>query len=214
MATPLLTTKLYIPPIRLNLVPRPRLVERLNRGLNCKLTLISAPAGFGKTTLLSEWILQSERGVGWVSLDEGDNEPIRFWSYFIAGLQRLKPGLAGDALLLLQSPQPPSLESSLTTLLNELVTFPDPFALVLDDYHVIENPTLQQSISFLLDHLPPHVHLIMIGRADPPLPLARLRGRGQLNEVRAADLRFTSQEAALFLNQIMELSLSAQQVEA
>jgi LuxR family maltose regulon positive regulatory protein len=126
----------------------------------------------------------------------------------------LKPGLAENALLLLQSPQPPALETSLTTLLNELATFPEPFTLVLDDYHVIENPALQQSITFLLDHLPPQLHLIIAGRSDPPLPLARLRGRGQLNEVRAADLRFTPQEVSLFLNQVMGLSLSVQQVEA
>lgn len=210
----LLTTKLYLPPIRAHLVPRPRLTQRLNEGLSHKLTLISAPAGFGKTTLLSEWIPHSEWCVTWVSLDEGDNDPTRFWSYFIAGLQRLNPELGKTALLLFQSPQPPPLESCLTTLLNEIATFPEPFVLVLDDYHVIENASLHEAITFLLDYLPPQLHLFITTRTDPPFSLSRLRGREQLTELRAGDLRFTPDEAMAFFNQVMGLDLSPDDVAA
>jgi len=210
----LLTTKLYLPPARANLVPRSRLTQRLDEGLTRKLTLISAPAGFGKTTLLSEWIPHSQWCVTWVSLDEGDNDSARFWSYFIAGLQRLNPDLGETALSLFQSSQPPSLELCLTTLLNEVAIFPEPFALVLDDYHVIENSLLHEAITFLLDHLPPQLHLFITTRADPPLPLSRLRGREQLTELRAGDLRFTPDEAMAFFNQVMGLGLSPGDVTA
>ena len=210
----LLATKLYLPPARANLVSRPHLTRRLDEGLARKLTLISAPAGFGKTTLLSEWIPHSQRRITWVSLDEGDNDPTRFWSYFIAGLQRLNPGLGENALLLLQSPQPPPLELCLTTLLNEVATFPEPIALILDDYHVIENPSLHEAVIFLLDHQPPQLHLIITTRADPPLPLSRLRGREQLTELRAEDLRFTFDEMTAFFDQIMGVRLSKEDVAA
>ncbi|MCB9078607.1 MAG: hypothetical protein H6631_13490 [Anaerolineaceae bacterium] len=213
--SPLLTTKLYIPPARPNLVPRPHLTRRFDAGLTGKLTLISAPAGFGKTTVLSEWISHSrQRRVTWFTLDEGDNDPIRFWSYFIASLQRLTPGLGENTLSLFQSPQPPPLDVCLTVLLNELAAVAERFALVLDDYHYIENPTLHEAITFLLDHAPPQFHLIITTRVDPPLPLSRLRSRGQLTELRAADLRFTLAEAATFLNEVMGLNLSAEVVAA
>ena len=211
---PLLTTKLYIPPTRPNLVPRPHLSRRLNESLSRKLTLVSAPAGFGKTTVLSEWISQHQPAVAWLSLDEGDNDPIRFWAYFISGLQQLQPGLGETTVQLFQSPQPPPLEVCLTALLNELAVVAEPFALVLDDYHYIENPTLHEAITFLLDHAPPQFHLILTTRVDPPLPLSRLRSRGQLTELRAADLRFTLAEAATFLNEVMGLNLSAEVVAA
>jgi LuxR family maltose regulon positive regulatory protein len=211
---PLLTTKLYLPPTRANLVPRPHLTWRLNEGLNRKLTLISAPAGFGKTTLLSEWIPLSPCCVTWVSLDEGDNDPTRFLGYFISAIQMLQNNLGQNALLLLQAPQPPPLELSLTTLLNELTTFPDPFVLVLDDYHLIENSAIHAAITFLLDHMTPQMHLTITTRADPPLPLSRLRGRGQLTELRAADLRFTQAEATVFLNNVMGLAVTAPDIAA
>jgi LuxR family transcriptional regulator, maltose regulon positive regulatory protein len=216
MSGPLLTTKLYIPRPRSTqrLVPRPHLVARLNEALNDRLTLISAPAGFGKTTLLSEWIPHSPRCVAWVSLDAGDNDPIRFWTYGIAALQMLQPSLGENALILLQAPQPPVLELILANLLNELAAFPDDFALVFDDHHVIENPALHDNVTFLLDHLPPNMHLILTSRTDPPIPLARLRARRQLSEIRAADLRFTSEEAAAFLNEIMGLSLTTEDITA
>jgi LuxR family maltose regulon positive regulatory protein len=211
---PLLTTKLHIPPVRPDLVPRPRLLERLNQGFAHKLSLISAPAGFGKTTLLSAWIPHSERSVTWVSLDAGDNDPTRFWSYFIAALQMLQATLGESALALLRSPQPLPTELFLTTLLNEIAALPDRFALVMDDYHVIETPSLHQSVTYLIDHLPPQMHLIIVTRADPPLPIAHWRARGQLAELRAADLRFTPDEAALFLRQVMGLPLTAEQATA
>lgn len=211
---PLLTTKLHIPAPRPELVSRPRLLTWLNEGLKHKLTLISAPAGFGKTTLLSEWIPQSWECVVWISLDEGDNDPTRFWVYFIGALQKLQSNLGQNALLLLQSPQPPPLELILTTLLNELTLFPDNFAVVLDDYHLIENPVIHTALTFLLDHLSPQMHLIITTRVDPPLPLSRLRARSQLTELRAADLRFTRAEVATFLNEMMRLNLSPETVSA
>jgi LuxR family maltose regulon positive regulatory protein len=210
----LLTTKLYLPPARPNVVPRPHLTQRLNEGLTRKLTLVSAPAGFGKTTTLSEWIPHSPRCVTWVSLDEGDNDPTRFWTYFIAALQRLSPQLGENALAFIQSPQPPPMQLCLTTLLNEIATFSDPFVVVLDDYHIIENPALHEAVAFLLEHLPPQLHLMITTRADPALPLSRLRSREQLTELRARDLRFTPTEVAAFFNQVMGLALSPADVVA
>jgi LuxR family maltose regulon positive regulatory protein len=214
MATPLLTTKLYIPPVRPELVSRPRLIERLNAGLDRKLTLVSAPAGFGKTTLLSEWAAAGERPVAWLSLDEGDNDLVRFLAYFVAGLQTNEGGIGETALAMHQSSQPPPLESILTTLINEIAEIPHNFALVLDDYHVIEAQPIHEALAFLIDHLPPQAHLVISGRSDPPLPLSRLRGRGQLSELRTADLRFAPDEAAAFLNQVMGLKLSSEDVAA
>ncbi len=237
MNTPLLTTKLYIPPVRPELVPRPRLIERLNDGLNGKLTLISAPAGFGKTTLLSEWIHQyaeeqpippasqlprSPAQFAWLSLGDEDNDPIRFFNYVIAALETLHEDVGADARALLQSPKPPPLKSILTLLINSLATLPDTpstqsgqcTVLVLDDYHVIEENSIHEAMAFLLDHMPPHMHLVIASRVDPPLPLARLRTRGQLVELREANLRFTRDEALAFLNQAMEIGLSSEDVVA
>ena len=171
----LLSTKLFIPRPRKNLVSRLRLVERLNAGLEKKLTLIAAPAGFGKTTLLSEWIPQSPRCVTWLSLDEADNDSTRFWIYFISSLQGLHPDFGKGALALLQSTLVPPISSILTTLINEITAFPDWFALVLDDYHVIDAQQIHEALIFLIDHLPANMHLVMTTRVDPPLPLARLR---------------------------------------
>ncbi len=288
----LLITKLYIPPLRQELVSRPRLIERLNAGLGRKLTLISAPAGFGKTTLLSEWISalglrNAERGwegnsarvrgprsetrnrvaerwerhrVAWLSLDGKDNDAGRFWTYVVVALQTIAPEVGATTLALLESPpvspplsMPPNqrlaeegasgepgvgkptswpserrpseadrTEVALTALINEIAaTQPDdddrPLILVLDDYHVIHTTAIHEGLGFLLDHLPPPpggLHLVIAGRADPPLPLSRLRGRRQLNELTEADLRFTPEEAATFLNQGMGLGLSAQDVAA
>ena len=210
----LLSTKLFIPRPRKNLVSRPRLVERLNAGLDKKLTLIAAPAGFGKTTLLSEWIPQSPRCVTWVSLDESDNDPSWFWAYFVASLQALRSELGKSALHLLQSPQVPPITSILTILINDITVFPDTFAIVLDDYHVIESQSIQEGLIFLIDHLPDNMHLIITTRVDPPLPIARLRARNQLNEIRANDLRLSAKEAAAFLTQVMGLNLSAEEVTA
>ncbi len=221
MPAPILATKLYIPPPRPKVVLRPRLIERLNEGFSAghKLTLISAPAGFGKTTLVSEWLAGCQRPVAWLSLDEGDNDPTRFLTYLVAALQTLPPKTGGanigeGVLGVLQSPQPPSTEWILTNLLNEITTVPENFVLILDDYHVIDSKPVDEALTFLLEHLPPRMHLVMTTREDPHLPLARLRARDQLTELRAADLRFTPSEATQFLNQLMGLNLSAENVTA
>ena len=216
MQTTVLATKLHIPAPRPRTVGRPRLIERLDDGLASgrKLTLISASAGFGKTTLVSEWIAGSERPAAWLSLDEGDNDPARFLTYLVAALQTVAANVGAGMLGVLQSPQPPPIESILTALLNEIAALPNPFTLVLDDYHAIDAKPIDQAISFLLEHLPSRVHLVIATREDPHLPLARLRARGQLTELRAADLRFSPAEAAGFLNQVMGLSLSADDVAA
>ena len=189
MPVTILATKLYIPPPRAKNVLRPRLIEQLNEGLSAghKLTLVSASAGFGKTTLVSEWVAVCERPVTWLSLDEGDNDPTRFLTYFIAALQTITANIGAGVLSVLQSPQPPSIESILTALLNEIAAIPYHFILVLDDYHTIDSEPIDHALSFLLDHQPPQMHLVIATREDPPLPVARLRVRGQLTELRAAN---------------------------
>jgi LuxR family maltose regulon positive regulatory protein len=215
MSTPVLATKLFIPLPRAPAVARPRLIERLRTGLHSgrKLTLISAPAGFGKTTLLSEWIEETRRlddqvGVAWLSLDERDNDPGRFLTYVAAALHR------ADASVDANLPTSPTVESALTVLLNEVGQTRRPIILVLDDLQLIEIAQIREALVFLLDHLPANLHVVMATRSDPPLPLARLRGRGDLTELRAADLRFTPDEAAAFLNQVMGLALSVEDVAA
>jgi len=212
----ILATKLYIPPSRQRVVLRPRLVERLNEGLAAghRLTLVSAPAGFGKTTLVSEWVAGCGRPVAWLSLDEGDSDPSRFLAYLVAALQTVAPGVGDGVLTLLQSPQPPPPESTLTALLNELAAIPSDVVLVLDDYHALDAKPLDDALAFLVEHLPPQLHLVIATREDPALHLARLRARGQLTELRAADLRFTPSEAADFLNQVMGLNLTAEDITA
>jgi len=212
MAIPLLQAKLNIPPVRPVLVPRPRLIARLNEGLRsaCKLTLVSAPAGFGKTTLLGEWIRQVDRPAAWLSLDEGDDDPARFWAYFVAALGSL-PGFPSSPDV--TEPGVPG-ERDLTLLLNELSRLPAPALLVLDDYHLVAEPVVQEHVAFLLTHLPPALHLVIATRADPPLPVARLRARGQLVEIRQQDLCFTQAEAAAFLREVMGLALSAEEIAA
>jgi LuxR family maltose regulon positive regulatory protein len=224
----LLTTKLYRPPTRPNLLSRPRLVERLDASVHPgrKLTLVSAPAGFGKTTLISEWVAAWEQPVAWLSLDREDNNPTRFLSYLIGALQTLDPDIGEGAVAALQSPQPPRIEAILTVLLNELSTLSESFVLVIDDYHVIEaqaagasasaaeSISVDAALTFLLDHLPPQMHLIIATRVDPSLPLPRYRAQGQLTEVRVADLRFTEVEAAEFLEQVMNLDLSEEDIAA
>ena len=216
MSGPLLTTKLYLPPIRPNLVPRARLTTQVDEGLTRPLTLIATPAGFGKTTLIAEWAAGRGREfpLAWLSLDDDDNDPTRFLTYLIAALQTLKAGIGERALALLQSLQPQPPKAILTTLINDLSSIPTPFALVLDDYHAITTQVIHDAIAFLLDHLPAQMHLIITSRADPPLALARLRVRNLLTEIRADDLRFTLDEVAAFLNQTMEQNLSAADVAA
>ncbi len=232
MPTSILATKLYIPPSRPKAVLRPRLIGRLNEGLGLgqgfgrKLTLVSAPAGFGKTTLLSEWLAGCARPIAWLSLDAGDSDPICFLTYLVAALQTLAAHIGAGVLDGLQAPQPPDIEAILTALLNEITALPDPFVLVLDDYHLVDAkavnvstavtaaPSVDQALTYLLEHLPPKMHLVIATREDPALPLARLRARGQLTELRAADLRFTPAEAAGFLKEVMGLNLSAEDIAA
>ena len=220
MPAPLLETKLYVPRSRRGLVPRPRLSERLDRGAASKLMLVSAPAGFGKTTLLTEWLAAGpaapadERLAAWLSLDRGDNDPVSFWTYVIAALRTVASGVGENALALLHAPQPPPIETVLTELLNELGAVAGDIVLVLDDYHVVDALDVQDGMAFLLDHLPPWLHVVIASRTDPALPLARLRARGELVETRAAELRFTPDEAAAYLNEMMGLQLTARDVAA
>jgi LuxR family maltose regulon positive regulatory protein len=216
MDVPILATKLYIPPPRPDMVRRPRLLERLDRGLRTgrRLTLVAAFAGSGKTTLLSEWAAGCEFPLCWLSLDADDNDPARFWAHTIAALQTIYPHVGESALPMLQSPQPPPARPILTSLLNQIAGLPDTRVLVLDDYHLITTSDIHRDVAFLLDHLPPQLHMIIATRADPPLPIAQLRARGQLSELRADDLRFSAAETAAFLNDVMELELGPDDVNA
>jgi len=246
MTIPILATKTYVPPLRSARVTRPRLIERLDAGLQHKLTLISAPAGFGKTTLLSEWIANCRSQIAksanqqisksanlrspfsdlhspfamrhsqfaWLSLDPDDNEPAHFWRYVIAALQTVDATLGETTLVALQSPQPPSLDALVATLINDVATLPTPLVLILDDYHLIGSDAIHVSVNFLLDHVPPQLRLVIATREDPPLALPRRRARMELTEIRAADLRFTTDEATTFLNATLDLGLPAEDVAA
>ena len=214
MSNSIITTKLYTPPTRTDLVPRSHLIERLNRGLTHKLTLVSAPAGFGKTTLISSWLRQADRPAVWLSLDESDNDLIRFMGYVITALQKIDEQIGQAAQAMLQHPQLPPTEALMTTLVNDVATAAAEFIFVLDDYHVIDALLVHDVLNFLLTHLPPSMHLVITSRADPPLSLSRLRAQGRLNEVRIADLRFQIDEAHLFLNQTMRLALTPDDVMA
>ncbi len=213
-------TKLFRPRLRPLLIPRPHLIEKLNQGFHRQLTLISAPAGFGKTTLVSEWLADGKRPSAWLSLDARDSELPRFLTYFVAALQTVAqsnaegvvPTLGTKTAAMLESPQPQPIESILTVLLNEIAASPQDFVLVLDDYHVVKAPSVDQALTFLLEHLPPQMHLIITTRQDPALPLARLRVRGLLTELRAADLRVTLAETAVFLNDQMNLNLRPEDI--
>ena len=216
-----LSTKLYAPPMRPDLVPRTHLTRRLNQGLPDqgggfarKLTLICAPAGFGKTTLATEWLHSLEEPFSWLSLEEGDNDPARFFAYLVASLQTTDPAIGRAAQAMTQSPQPPPPEALLPSLINDIAASPTPFLLVLDDYHVIRSLPIHQQLTFLLEHQPPIVHLIVVSREDPPLPLPRLRARGHLVEIRQEDLRFGPDEAAEFLRRATRCELSPGEVAA
>jgi LuxR family maltose regulon positive regulatory protein len=208
----LLSTKLYIPSIRPEFVPRPHLIGRLNDGLHRKLTLISASAGFGKTTLVANWCRQADHSTSWLSLDQNDNDPVRFFSYLIAALQKIDPEICQTAQTILPTSQLIDLEPLLINLTNEINEKLGPFFLILDDYHVIAASEIHQAVAFLIDHAPAHMHLIILTRSDPPLPIARLRGRGQLTELHTADLRFSVDEVEAFLIKLMGLRLSHEDI--
>ena len=221
MSTPLLTTKLHVPPARPERVPRPRLSRRLDDGLRRghRLTLVSAPAGFGKTTLLSDWIGQRDSPVAWLSLDEQDCEATRFWTYLIAALQTIEPMLGQEALSLLKATPPPPAQTMLTCLVNEITAAAQSpssleYILVLDDYHHITTSQIHKGLAFLLEHQPHNLHLVLSARADPHLPLFKLRAHGQLTELRTRDLRFTPDEVAVFLNSMMGLDLKPDDIVA
>jgi LuxR family maltose regulon positive regulatory protein len=220
MGTPILTTKIHIPSLRRNLVSRQRLLEQLDEGLHRRLTLVSAPAGFGKTTLLGEWVQDLEGGrapgvrVAWISLDDGDNDPARFSAYLIAALGQADESSMQASAAGLESTGSWLQELQLVKLINQVAARPQDWVLVLDDYHLITSQTIHDALTFLVDHLPASLHLILASRADPPLPLPRLRARGHLTELRQSDLRFTTEEAAAFLNNVMGLGLSAGDVAA
>ena len=214
MSTSILATKLYTPPPRSKIVRRSRLIEQLNSGLHRRLTLISAPAGFGKTTLVSEWAADCGRPTAWLSIDEGDGDITRFLTYLISALQTIKSEIGIEALQGIRASQSPLLESILISLINEISAIPTECILILDDYHLIDTSAIDNALMFFLEHLPPQLHVVITTREDPNLSLARFRVRDQLTEIRVADLRFTPAEAAEFLNQVMDLSLSAEDVTA
>ena len=214
----LVTTKVRAPRTRPNLVTRPRLREAIARNEVCPLTLLSAPAGFGKTTLLAEWLgdhgEEGQKAVAWVSLEGSDNDPARFLTYLVGALREVEEGIGEGVLASLRSPGMPPIEALMGGLVNDLAEVAHEITVVLDDYHLIDSERVHEAVSFLLEHLPENVRLVVSGRTDPPLPLARLRARGQMTEIRAADLRFTPEEAAAFLNEVMGLSLSEVDVAA
>ncbi|HEY7432992.1 MAG TPA: LuxR C-terminal-related transcriptional regulator [Streptosporangiaceae bacterium] len=212
----LLATKLHVPRLQPGFVPRPRLVGALDDGLARQLILVCGPAGFGKTALLADWAGRGQRPVAWVSLDAGDNDPARLWRYVVAALDRARPGIAEQAGPLLGPPSPSSFEGLITALINELAAEPGvaEVLLVLDDYHLIDARPVHRSLEFLLEHLPPGLRLVLASRSDPPLPLARLRASGQLAELRAVDLRFSTQESAALLGEAIGGDLPAAAVAA
>ena len=219
----LLATKLYTPPTSPELVPRPRLIESLNNGLHRKLTLIFAPAGFGKTKLVTKWLdslrldatkeNQIENRIAWLSLDGGDNDLVRFLTYLLTALNRVE-GIGEGALSMLQSPQSPPTETFLTSLIREISAFPGKIIFVLDDYHSIQSSQVDDTLTFFIENIPAHFQVAIATREDLKLPLTRLRARGELTELRVTELRFSTNEAAEFLNQVMELNLSAEDINA
>jgi LuxR family maltose regulon positive regulatory protein len=216
MPTAILQTKLHIPIPTHERVVRPRLLERLDDGLQAghRLILVSAPAGFGKTIVLADWIDQNEFKAAWISLDEHDNNPGSFLTYLIAGIQQIEPAFGEDVLSVLGSQEQPAIETIMTVLINQAASLSQRILIVLDDYHLITNSIIHQAITFFVENLPPQTHLALLSRADPSIPLARLRARGQMTELRAADLRFTTEEITPFLTQSMRLDISHEQVRS
>jgi LuxR family maltose regulon positive regulatory protein len=213
MTNTLLATKLYVPPAGIELVHRPRLIDHMNAGLQGKLILVSAPAGYGKTTLVSDWIAQAKLPVAWLSLDRSDNDLPLFFRYFIAALQELHLDIGADIQGILQADSHPPVEDLLTSLVNDLAALDTHFILVLDDYHVITEFKIHETLDFLFDHLPLGMHMVITSRADPPMPLGRLRVQRQLTELRESDLRFTQTEIVTFFNDLMGLDLTTGDIQ-
>ncbi len=211
---PLLRTKLFIPPARSNQVTRPRLLELLNGGLDRDLILVSAPAGYGKTTLLSSWLHATGISSAWLSLDKYDNDPLHFLQYFLSALHQIVPTVGIDLLNMLQGIRPPPYEALLSLVINEIDQQGAPCVLVLDDFHIVESQTVLEMLVFLLDHMPQPMHLALLTRTDPLLPLSRLRVRDQLLDIRLDQLRFNPDEIAVFLNGVMGLQLAALDIAA
>lgn len=209
MGLTILKTKLFIPPLQDTVIPRPRITDRIESSVRSgkALTLIAAPAGFGKTTVVSDWVQTSGRRVAWFSLDESDDEVARFWGYVIVALRNLQPDFGPGLFSALTASPPPPIRSLMPELINHLVEIADPLILVLDDYHVISNPEIHDSLSYILDHRPPQFHLLIASRADPPLSIARMRAQQMLTELRSDKLRFTRDEAQVLLNDVMQLGL-------
>jgi LuxR family maltose regulon positive regulatory protein len=212
LSSNLLSTKLFIPEPRQNYIIRPKLIDQLDGALSSKLILVAAPPGYGKTTLLSVWIKERSIPTAWLSLDTGDNDHLLFTRYLISTLQYISPDIGQVSLTLLKSTQASSPTSILSALLNDLTRFEGDIVLVLDDYHIIESQNVHDILTYLLDHLPPNMHIILVSRSDPPLPLSRLRARNQLLEIRQADLRLSPEETGQFLSQSMGLTLSDEQI--
>lgn len=209
---PILQIKLFVPATRTNLVQRPRLLALLDEGAKYSLTLVSAPAGFGKSTLLAEWTKQASTPVAWLSLDSGDNDPVRFLAYFIAAIEHIYSGVGSSAQKMLRASQQLPVQTVLVALISAIEALSEPFVLVLDDYQFISTQQIHAGVAYLLDHLPSNLHLIVSSRSDPPLQLSRLRGRDQLYELRSNELRFTPDEASQFLNRVMKLGLSSEDI--
>jgi LuxR family maltose regulon positive regulatory protein len=210
--TSLLTTKLNIPPARPQIVPHPHLIEQLQEGLNYSLILVSAPAGFGKTTLINEWARQSQIPTAWISLDEGDKDPVCFWDYFIAALQKLQPSCGESILPRLHSSQPPPTESLLTVLINELASTQGDIIIALDDYHLIESQQIHEGITYMLEHIPAKMHLVIASRADPSLPLAHFRDNGIMLEIGPEDLRFNLEDTNSLLREMKIPEISVEDI--
>ena len=214
MSAPILATKLYIPPPPLGLVSRPRLYERLDKGLTRKLTLVSASAGFGKSTLVASWISEKSLPAVWLSLEEGDNDPVRFWTYLIAAIQTIHKGTGVEARQLVCAPELRNTEPVAISLINDISQYAADLIVVLDDYHLVEAEQVHAGLSYFLEHQPPNLHIVVCTRVDPSMPLARLRAHSQLVEIRAEDLQFSTEEAVILLNKKMGLNLKLEQIEA
>ena len=214
MNLPILSTKLYIPTLQMKTVLRPSLIEKVNKGAKGKLTLISASAGFGKTMLLSQWVKDYDYPVGWISLDEEHSDPIRFLLYLLGAMQTVKVSISDSILAMVLSPQPPPYKIILTLLINEIANLEDDLFIILDDYHLINSDQVDDVLTFLLDNMPSQMHLIISTREDPSLPLAKLRARGQMVEIRVEDMRFKQAEIAEFMNQVMEFKLIDKNIHA